>query len=148
MPRYQEEPYRSALINMNEEVLRTKAKEALSNIIHDYSRFHIETIDSFFQSIVRELANELELSTKMKVELDETEVLSDAIDHIIDNLREGSSEFRTIIDFIETKINENRSWQIEETVKEFGRNIFKENYLIHGEDVRKKITDISTIFKC
>ena len=147
MPRYQEEPYRSALINMNEEVLRTKAKEALSNIIHDYSRFHIETIDSFFQSIVRELANELELSTKMKVELDETEVLSDAIDHIIDNLREGSSEFRTIIDFIETKINENRSWQIEETVKEFGRNIFKENYLIHGEDVRKKITDISTIFK-
>ncbi|MBR1667009.1 MAG: UvrD-helicase domain-containing protein [Bacteroidaceae bacterium] len=147
MPPYQEEPYRSALTKMNRDVLRQRAKEALSNIIHDYSRFHIETIDSFFQSIVREIASELELSTKMKVELDETEVLSDAIDQIIENLREGSSEFRTIIEFIEEKIRENRSWQVEETVKEFGRCIFKENYLIHGEDVRQKITDFNAIFK-
>lgn len=147
MPQYQEEPYLSVLQNMNRDMLRKRAKEALSNIIHDYSRFHIETIDSFFQGIVHEIANELELSTKMKVELDETEVLSDAITQIIENLKEGSSEFRTIIDFIEEKIQKNHSWQVEETVKEFGRNIFKEKYLIHGEEVRRKITNFSEIYK-
>lgn len=145
MPQWQEEPYRSALEGMNRERLQTRARMALSNIIHDYSRFHIETIDSFFQSIVRELANELELSVKMKVELEDKVVLSDAIDQIIENLREGSSEFRTVIDFIEEKINENRSWQVSETVKEFGLNIFKENFLIHEEEVRKKITDSGAI---
>lgn len=144
-PLYQEEPWHSVLAEMNRATLQARAKEALENIIHDYSRFHIETIDSFFQGIVREIANELELSVKMKVELDETEVLSDAVDQIVSNLKEGSSEFRTIIGFIEEKIRENRSWQVEETVKEFGRNIFKENYLIHGEGVRKKITDFGVI---
>ncbi|MDE5549997.1 MAG: UvrD-helicase domain-containing protein, partial [Bacteroidaceae bacterium] len=144
-PQYQEEPWLSALAEMNRSTLQARAKEALENIIHDYSRFHIETIDSFFQSIVREIANELELSVKMKVELDETEVLSDAVDQIVCNLKEGSREFRTIIGFIEEKIRENHSWQVEEMVKEFGRNIFKENYLIHGETVRKKITDFGVI---
>lgn len=147
MPQYQDEPYRSVLKEMNEELLRMKAKEALSNIIHDYSRFHIETIDSFFQSVVREIANELEMSTNMKVEIDETSVLSDAIDEIIENLREGSNEFRSVIEFIEEKIRGGHSWQVDETVKEFGRNIFKENYLIHGEDVRKKITNYGEIHK-
>ena len=127
--------------------MRQRAKEALSNIVHDYSRFRIETIDSFFQGIVRELANELELSTNLKVELDETEVLSDAVDRIIETLRENSSEFKTIVDFIEEEIRANRSWQVNETVKEFGRNIFKENYLIHSEEIRKRITDIGEIYK-
>lgn len=147
LPQYQEEPYRSALREMDCQKLRLRAKEALANIIHDYSRFHITTIDSFFQSIVREIAYELELSTKLKVELDETEVLSNAVEQIIEQLKEESSEFRTIIEFIEEKIRENRSWQVEETVKEFGSNIFKEKYLIHGEEMRKQITDFGTIFK-
>lgn len=147
MPLYQEEPYRSTILSINRNILQQRAKEALSNIIHDYSRFRIETIDSFFQGIVRELANEMELSANLKVELDETEVLSDAIDKIIENLRESSSEFKTIVDFIEEEIKANRSWQVNETVKEFGLNIFKENYLIHGEEIRKKITNISEIYK-
>ena len=147
LPQWQEPEYKKALEGFNRETLRARTQEALENIVHDYSRFHIETIDSFFQGIVRELANELELSTNMKVELDETEVLSEAIDQIIENLKESSNEFHTIIDFIEEKIRENRSWQVEETVKEFGKNIFKEKYLIHGEDIRKKITDFETIYK-
>ncbi len=146
-PQWQEEPYKTDLATFNQTKLKQRAHEALENIVHDYSRFHIETIDSFFQGIVRELANELELSTNMKVELDESEVLSEAIDQIIENLKEGSSEFRTIIEFIEEKIKESHSWQVNDTVKEFGKNIFKENYLIHGEKVREKITDSKAIFQ-
>ena len=147
LPQYCDEPYRSALKEIDHATLRVRAKEALSNIIHDYSRFRVETIDSFFQGIVREIANELELSANMKIEVDETEVLSDAVDDIIDNLDEGSNEFRTIVEFIEEKIRSNRSWQVDETVKSFGRNIFKENYLIHGEDVRMRITNYASIYK-
>ena len=147
LPQWQEPEYKTALEGFNRDTLKKRTREALENIVHDYSRFHIETIDSFFQGIVRDLANELELSTYLKVELDETEVLSDAIDQIIENLKEGSNEFRTIIDFIEEKIRENHSWQVEETVKEFGKNIFKEKYLIHGEDIRRKITDFGAILK-
>lgn len=139
--------YIESLPKMPTEELRKRCSTALSNIIHDYSRFHIETIDSFFQSIVKEIASELELPINMKVELDEAEVLSEAVDNIIENLREDSNEFRCIIDFIEEKIKIGRSWQINDTVKEFGRNIFKENYLVYGEEMRREITNYSTIFQ-
>ena len=147
MLQWQKEPYAAVAENMDETTLKAKAKEALSNIIHDYSRFHVETIDSFFQGIVRELANELELSANMKVELDEKEVLGNAVDQIIENLKEGSNEFHSIIDFIEEKIRKGHAWQVDQTVKEFGRNIFKENYQIHGEEVRRKMTDYKSIFQ-
>lgn len=136
----------SANIDIDQTTLRKRAKDALSNIIHDYSRFHIETIDSFFQGILREIANELDLPTNISVEIDQKQVLAEAVDKIIYDLKEDSIEFRSIIDFIEEKIHANASWKVEDTVKDFGENIFKENYLIHGEEVRRKITNISKIY--
>lgn len=135
----------SAISVKDRATLRRRSKEALSNIIHDYSRFHIETIDSFFQSILHEIANELDLSVNMRVELDEDQVLSDAVDTIIDGLKEDSTEYRSIIKFINEKIQKNQSWKVDDTVKEFGKNIFKESYLIHGDDAKAQITDTSKI---
>ena len=65
------------------EEIRESAREALRHIIHDYSRFRIETIDSFFQSVMRNLARELELGANLSIELNNTEVLSDAVDAMI-----------------------------------------------------------------
>ena len=45
-----------------EQEIREAAGIALSYMLHDYSRFRVETIDSFFQSVMRNLARELELS--------------------------------------------------------------------------------------
>ena len=47
--------------------------------IRDSSRFRVETIDSFFQSVMRNLARELELSPNLNIELNNAEVLSDAV---------------------------------------------------------------------
>ena len=71
---------------MNETDIRQAAEEALRNIIHDYNRFRIETIDSFFQSVMRNLARELELGANLSIELNDEEVLNDAVDTMIENL--------------------------------------------------------------
>ncbi len=47
------------------EEVREAAGTALSYMLHDYSRFRVETIDSFFQSVMRNLARELELSPNL-----------------------------------------------------------------------------------
>lgn len=59
---------------------------ALQYMLHDYSRFRVETIDSFFQSVMRNLARELELSPNLNIELNNAEVLSDAVDSMIEKL--------------------------------------------------------------
>ena len=37
----------------SEEWIRSEAKEILNSILHDFSRFSVSTIDSFFQRILR-----------------------------------------------------------------------------------------------
>ena len=53
--------------DMDTEELRKRAGMALQYMLHDYSRFRVETIDSFFQSVMRNLARELELSPKYPI---------------------------------------------------------------------------------
>ena len=50
------------------EELRKRAGMALQYMLHDYSRFRVETIDSFFQSVMRNLARELELTPNLNIE--------------------------------------------------------------------------------
>ena len=69
------EDSRIAHQHWSDEQIRQRASKALSLMMHDYSRFRIETIDSFFQSIVRELARELDLTANLRVDLNDEEVL-------------------------------------------------------------------------
>ena len=76
--------------SLSDRELRQRAGMALQYMLHDYSRFRVETIDSFFQSVMRNLARELELSPNLNIELNNAEVLSDAVDSMIEKLTPSS----------------------------------------------------------
>lgn len=121
--------------------IRKAADTALKNIIHDYSRFRIETIDSFFQSVMRNLARELELGTNMTIELNTDDVLSEAVDRMIEKLDRMSPTLNWILEFIEEKIDNDKKWNVAPEIKEFGRNIFDETYIEKGVTLREKLKD-------
>ncbi len=121
--------------------VRRKCEKALGMIVHDYSNFRIVTIDSFFQSIVRELANELGLSSNISAELDADSVIEKAVDDIIDNLSMNSPEYDSLVRYIESQIDEEKNWKIDKAVAEFGKNVVSEKFLIHDNSEREKITD-------
>lgn len=130
-----------ARLRLSDGEIRRRARLALSNIIHDYSRFHIATIDSFFQSIVRDLARELDLTANLKLDLNDGEVLSEAVKAIIDELQEGTEMFKSIMGFVMEKIEEGKNWNIENEIVTFGANIFNEQFLEKEMMVREKISD-------
>lgn len=121
--------------------VRQAADEALHYIIHDYSRFRIETIDSFFQSVMRNLARELELGANLSVELNNAEVLSDAVDTLIEKLDRRSPVLYWLLEYIEERIADDKRWNVAGEIKNFGRNIFDEEYLEKGKGLRKKLAD-------
>ena len=125
----------------NETEIRRAAREALTNIIHDYSRFRIETIDSFFQSVMRNLARELELGANMSVELNNADVLSDAVDAMIEKLDRRSPVLYWLLEYIEERIADDKRWNVSSEIKGFGRNIFDEGYVEKGAGLRKKLAD-------
>ena len=121
--------------------IRKAADTALKNIIHDYSRFRIETIDSFFQSVMRNLARELELGANMTIELNNTDVLSDAVDSMIEKLDRMSPTLYWLLEYIEERIADDKRWNVSSEIKSFGRNIFDEAYIEKGVALREKLKD-------
>lgn len=128
-------------LSLSDDAIRQRAGMALSNIIHDYSRFHITTIDSFFQSIVRELARDLDLTANLRVDLNDGDVLKEAVTNIIDELEENTDTYNFIIRYVMEKIEEGRNWIIADEIEKFGRNIFNENYLEKESLIHQKIGD-------
>lgn len=123
----------------SEEEIRQSAHTALTNILHDYSRFRVETIDSFFQTVMRNLARELELSPNLNIELDNVQVLSDAVDSMIEKLNTSSPVLGWLLDYINDRIAEDKRWNVSDEVKNFSRNIFDEGYIEKGEGLREQL---------
>lgn len=126
----------------DEATIRETANKALTYILHDYNHFKVETIDSFFQSVMRNLARELDLAPNLNIELDTTSVLNEAVDQMFANLTTSSKEMSGIMTYIEDRINDDRRWRIADEVKNFGRNLFNELVMSYGDGLMGK-TDSS-----
>ena len=137
-------PYLAKLteeLQIDEKDIRESAGKALNFIIHDYSRFRVETIDSFFQSVMKNLSRELELGANMTIELDNTTALSEAVDSMIEKLDRNSPILHWLLDYIEERIQEDKQWKVANEIKGFGKNIFNEEYIEKGKELRKTLED-------
>ena len=113
------------------------AGKALDLILHDYGHFRIQTIDAFFQTLLRSLAKELELNGDMEISLDGESLLEDAVDSYIRDLEPEAKQIAPVLNFIEDKIAEGKDWHINEDLKAFAKNILREEYQQRGESLRK-----------
>lgn len=128
-------------LNLDDSSIRKRCADALNKIIHDYSRFRIETIDSFFQSIIRDLTRELDLTANLRVDLNAEEVLEEAVNTIIEELDKTNDVFESVYHFVQEKIQAGGNWQINYEVSKFGKNIFKEDFLRNRETITNSIKD-------
>lgn len=132
-------------LHLSDEQIRERCGEALHKIIHDYSRFRIETIDSFFQSIIRDLSRELNLTANLRVDLNAQEVLDEAVEKIIDEISTDKSLFNIVLQFVREKINAGGNWKIDTELSSFGKNIFKEDYLRNKDIITESIKDVKIV---
>ena len=65
------------------------------------------------------------------------EVLSDAVDSMIEKLDRQSPILYWLLEYIEERIADDKRWNVSSEIKNFGRNIFDEGYIEKGNDYRK-----------
>ncbi len=111
-----------------EDDVRKNAGTALNKILHDYSRFQISTIDSFFQIILRNLAHELGVGAYLNISIDQDEPLADAVDVLTEECNTNNDIRQKLIDFIREKSDNNKNTNIASDIKDFSKNIFKEDF--------------------
>jgi ATP-dependent helicase/nuclease subunit A len=120
---------------------KSRATQAIGFLLHDYGRFRIETIDRFFQSVLRNLARELGLGAWLNIELNNDAVLNDAVDALIDKAGGNQELLQWMTDYMEELLQEGKSWKIAGVLKKFGNTIFKEYFKEKEIVLNEKLSD-------
>ena len=123
------------------ETISQRAGEALHLLLHNYNYFRVDTIDSFFQSVLRNLARELDLTANLHIGLNDTQVEEQAVDQLIDSLTHTDVMLQWLLSYIMEKISDDRSWNIIGQVKQFGKTIFRDYYKEHSNLLKQKIEE-------
>ena len=110
------------------ETIRERAGIGLTNLLHNYSYFRVETIDTFFQSVLRNMARELDLTTNLRIGLNDVQVEELAVDQMIEDLSTTDTVLQWILKYIMENISDDKSWNVISQIKKFGRTIFKDEY--------------------
>lgn len=121
-------------LSLAEASIRQRARQALNNILHDYSRFSISTIDSFTQRIIKAFNREMGISPHFVLELDNDLILEEAVDRLLAKVDEDKQLRKWLVDFSREKIMENRSQRIESDIKLLGKELFKEKFQVFFPD--------------
>lgn len=134
-----ESDYLSGLLRSTgrpEEWIRKEAKEIMNNILHDYSRFSVTTIDSFFQKILRAFAREAGLNSGFNVELDHSIILSSAVDEMIKTAGDDPQLRSWLTTYALSNIEEEKSWNLKAGILALAEEIFREKFKILSEGER------------
>ena len=132
---------RPALPGLGDEEMRRRAADVLRRIVHDYDRFRVTTIDSFFQGVVTNMAHELGLSANFRVDINDTDVIDQAVDRLMAGLQPNTAVLRWVIGYIRERIDDNRRWDITREVKRLARNLLRERYLMLENRLRDALSD-------
>lgn len=106
--------------------VRKRAAEARSKILHDYSRFTVLTIDTFFQRILRAFIKELGLDLNYNVEIETASVLAKSADALIEQITVDKELLRWLTDFVQERIDDGYGWDIRSGMLSLGKELFKE----------------------
>lgn len=122
--------------------LQERARLALSDILHDFDAFRIETIDSFFQSLLTDLAHELGLSSTFRLELNDKEIIKRAIDRLIIKAQNNSQDLKHILRYVEKKFSEDKNWDFRKELQEFAYKLLAEEFLKHSDAVTEEMSHL------
>jgi len=118
-----------------------QAQLVLKRILHDYSRFSISTIDSFFQRVIKAFNRELGINAAYNVELDEMSILEEAVDRMIQSVEDDPKLLEWLDAFASDKIREGKGWNLKKDILRLGNEIYNETFKSLNDSLYEKLND-------
>ena len=132
---------KKAFPKKSEKNIREKANAILLQILHNYSWFKIETIDSFFQGVIRSFIREIGVPGNYNLEIDQNKILDEAIDRFLDSLGNDRHALDWLLEYIEQKIFEGKSWTVKTELQVLGKHLFNEKIITHADQLESFLSD-------
>jgi len=135
----------SGTLKIPNEKLKLHATRALELILHNYSDFCVSTIDSFVHGIVRTFAKDLNLSVNFDIELEQDNLLNEAVGVLIAKAGIEEDITQLLLGFIEAQVEAQKNLNIEDEIKGIGAYLFKEESINKVKEL--KTISVSSFFK-
>ncbi|MFO7933913.1 MAG: UvrD-helicase domain-containing protein [Bacteroidales bacterium] len=117
-----------SVTGLDEQRVRGQAAHLLDIILNDYSGFSVETIDKFFQSVIRSFTREIGIQPGYNLELDHHRILSLAVEQLFQDITDHQELQEWLIRFAEERIEESRSWNFKNEMIVLGMQLFREAF--------------------
>ncbi len=139
--------FRKSFPNYNEIDLLKRARLVRDNILHNYSFFSINTIDSFVQKVIRAFTFEIGVQSGYRIELD-TERVVEELTELLSRETDNNKYLKDwLINFAHHKIDDGKSWDFRAEIKELAKEIFKEQFqALETENTDKDEEEFVKIF--
>ncbi len=121
--------------------ISARAGTCLKHILHDYSRFSISTIDSFFQRVIRAFNRELGINTSYQIDLDDDQILQEAVDALLLSVDNDRDLLEWLKQFAGEKIRQGAGWNLKNDIMTLGKQIYNETFKELNQSLYKKLND-------
>lgn len=120
------------------EILFSKADRIYREILHDYSRLNVSTIDKFVLKVIRGLTYEFEIDHHFQVELNTEKVIDEISTQMHETLQEEKELLDWYLSIAAQKLENSKNWDFRKELVSFVRSIlFSEDFIKMQQDLRQ-----------
>lgn len=134
------------------EDLKAAAQAALEDILFDYTAFNISTIDSFFQTVLRNFVYELDREYDYDLQLDENFATLQAVQGLMQSIGDGRNSGMLgewINNYVTEQVRSQSDWNFfgnktASDLASFAKVLGNENFMKHHADIKAYLSDIGS----
>ncbi len=119
--------------------LQKTAEQTLTDILHQYGRFAVVTIDSFFHQVIRSFAKEMGLQGSFSIDLDLDKVMQQVVDDML--LRVGEDDKKSLkkwlTQFASERVENGESWDVRKEINKLSAQVLKDDFKPYSKEVLK-----------
>ncbi len=137
----------SAEYNLTPDQIKEKASLKFFGLLHQYSFFSVQTIDSFLLKILKSFLYEISINFNFDIEFDTRSVISKAVDRILDTATNDEKLKNIILRLVNKNIDDSKYWDFRNTLASFLKLIFKDEFRKAQKDFEVFFDDENNVQK-
>lgn len=132
-----------SILGISNSQLKVQSHQLLISILHNYSRFSVQTIDRFFQNVMRSFARELSIQGDGDLLLNTDEVRQAVLDLVMEDISDPKhiALKNWVIDFSISKLEDKGRWDIRKDILSFTEELMKDDFKVIENALNKEISD-------
>ncbi|MFT4682011.1 MAG: ATP-dependent exoDNAse (exonuclease V) beta subunit, partial [Flavobacteriales bacterium] len=112
---------------LSEQQLADRSAKVLRQMLHNYGLIGISTIDRFTLRILKSFAHDLGLPAKFEVTMDRDALITNIVDMILEQVGHDKGLTDALLDLVESRAEDEKSWKIEDLLEQTAKEIFNED---------------------